>query len=237
MADIDYDELYNTYTNLGYNPARAASYTAYAYLTGNKIPTTRQYTQEEWYKNSAPDYYSVIKTPSNPDDPLKDYTSRIASAKSPKDVFAIAYDAAGQLNRPDSVFKDVADYRQYLMGLYNQKSQAETKFKQQTQKFTPKVEGLPSVTARYGVADDTITKGKVTRQIIAFKPATDYVNSKVASWTKALKKGTDYNTAAELASLTTQYRTALTKAVNEKLLTSARTPFVDAAYKRATGGK
>jgi len=214
MADIDYDELYNTYTNLGYNPARAASYTAYAYLTGNKIPTTRQYTQEEWYKNSAPDYYSVIKTPSNPDDPLKDYTSRIASAKSPKDVFAIAYDAAGQLNRPDSVFKDVADYRQYLMGLYNQKSQAETKFKQQTQKFTPKVEGLPSV-----------------------KPATDYVNSKVASWTKALKKGTDYNTAAELASLTTQYRTALTKAVNEKLLTSARTPFVDAAYKRATGGK
>lgn len=237
MADIDFQELYETYKNLGYNDARANSYVAYAYLTKNKIPTTRQFTQDEWYKNTAPDYFSVITAPDNPNDPLKDYTKRIKTAKSPKDVFAIAYDAAGQLNKPESLFKDVSDYRQYLMGLYTQKSQAEKQFRQQTQKFTPKIEGLPSVTARYGVADGTYKKGNVTRQIIAFKPATDYVNSKVASWTKSLKKGTDYNTPAELASLTTKYREAVTKAVNEKLLTSGRTPFVDAAYKRATGGK
>ncbi len=238
MADNkDYSEIYNRFINLGYNPARAASYTAYEYLTGNKIPSTTQYSQDEWYKNSAPDYYSVIKTPSNPNDPLKDYTSRIASAKSPKDVFAIAYDAASQLNRPDSVFKDVADYRQYLMGLYTQKSNAEKQFRQQTQKFTPKIEGLPSVTARYGVADGSITKGNVTRKIVAFQPAVDFVNEKTEAFKKSLKSGTDYKTQQEYVDLVNKFKAAVTKTVNEKLLTSARTPFVDAAVERARGGK
>ena len=71
MAEINWNNVYNDYVTQYKDPYKAAEYTIFGRLTGSKkIPTT--YTQDEWYKVNAPDYFA-IKTYAGTDE-LNKYT-------------------------------------------------------------------------------------------------------------------------------------------------------------------
>lgn len=230
MAEIDYKKVYQDYINLGYSPAEATNYTAYKYLTKKSIPTTQKYSIEQWYKNTAPDYYSAVRVGSSSE--YAPYTKRLTKAESPEDVFKIvnAANTAGLLSVNKS-FETPSQYREYLMGLYNQKVQADKQIKQQEQKFSPTIQGLPSMNWRYGVANSR------DGRVVKLQEAADYVDAQTKAFGKTLKSGVHYKTKEEFKTLTDSFKSKLSAKLNSKLASSTYTPFAVEAWKRVTGAK
>lgn len=224
MAEIDWNKLYNDYKTQYKDPFKAAEYTVFGRLTGSKkVPTT--YTQDEWYQYEAPDYWAVISKPAASDDPLAETTKKIKTAKSPSDVFAIANSAPTSAIGVGKLFREFSDYRDYLMGLYNQKVQAEKKATSTSANWW-KQYGLPDPSKRFASLEQYAKTG--TGDV--FSEGKKYiVNQSGAYKKKLIASGVS---EADATARAKDYAIGLGRAIDKKIADAGLTPFLIAAQQR-----
>lgn len=214
MAEINWNNVYNDYKNQYKDAFKAAEYTVFGRLTGSKkTPTT--YTQDEWYQYEAPDYWAIVSKPPAKDDPLGAKTAEIKNAKSPSDVFAIA-DSAGTSNigiGSGTLFKTTADYRDYLMVLYNQKVQAEKKASSSGANWWKQYD-LPNPSERYEADKKN------------FDTAEAYIKQQTATYARKIGR------VADAKKKLTDFENGLRKTIYKNINASGISPFLVAAQKR-----
>jgi hypothetical protein len=232
MAEINWNNIYKSYLDQYKDPFKAVEYTVFGRLTGSKkIPTT--YTQDQWYEYEAPDYWKAIKSPVNPDDPLRETTIKIKNAKSPSDVFAIANSAPSSAIGVGKLFREYADYRDYLMGLYTQKVQAEKKASSTSSNWW-KQYGLPDPSKRFDslktYAEAVKSGSKPAKPTNIYSPAFDYLTTETTKYKAQLeKKGIK---GADLAARVADFSVGLAGALDKKMTSAGFTPFLIAAQQR-----
>ena len=211
MAEINWNDIYKNYLTETGDPFKAAEYTVFGRLTGSKkVP--KVYSQEEWYKVNAPDYYAISTY--NGTDELNKYTKGALAKSGIKftDLRTIAQDAFD---------KDLlgggygtTEYYTDLIEIWKQKNSAEKSFTTQPGSRWWKDYGLPDPAMRFN---------KDTNK---YDAAEKYIADQTAAYAKKL--GADPNANARAA----DFNKAIRESVYQKLDKSGVTPFLVASQKR-----
>ena len=220
MAEVNWNNIYKDYVTQYNDPFKAAEYTVFGRITGSKkIPTT--YTQDEWYKVNAPDYFA-IKT-YNGTDELNNYTKTELAKPNLKftSLRSIAQNAKGL---GDGYGKN--QYYTDLVEIWKQKNAAEKSFTTQSGANWWKDYGLPDPSKRFASLEEYAKTG--TGDVLT--QGAKYIKDSSAKYkAKLIKSGVS---DAEATARTKDYAIGLGRAIDKKISSSGVTPFLVAAQQR-----
>lgn len=253
---MNLNDIYNYFLSQGMSPAAAAQATAWQAITNPSGSLSQLRAPERWYSNQeiydyyAPNYSAAINFPVQRDpqtkilapdiDPLAAYTSEsinnILNKKGKLtfgDISNIASNAAKTLRTPEygsKLFSDynisTQDYYNQLKDIVNEYTSAQRQIETQSKTHPFAQRGLPNPNLRYGIKDDP------TRDLVAYKPAVDYITKKRAEQEQKFRKAG--LTGTQLDDSLKKYTAEITKAVQAKIDASGVTPFLDRAKQLAS---
>ena len=259
---MNLNDIYNYFLSQGMSPAAAAQATAWQAITNPSGSLSQLRAPERWYSNQeiydyyAPNFSAALNFPVQRDaqgnlafdqggkpltDPLAAYTSEninnILKTKNKitfGDISNIASRAPKELNSPKYGGVSLAtqygispqDYYNQLKDIVNEYNTAQKQIETQSKTHPFAQRGLPNPNLRYGLADDP------TRDLVAYKPAVDYITKKRAEQEQKFRKAG--LTGTQLDDSLKKYTTEISKSVQAKIDASGVTPFLDRAKQLAS---
>lgn len=262
--DLDFDDIYNEFVDLGYDPATATQYAAYQYIINPsgaikqvKLPEN-WYSDEEWYEYEAPDYLKLKEYAGN--DNFLNFNKSVLFDEQGNLKPEVASGGANyifaQVTGPDgtdarsNLNVDPYDHYQQLLAVYNQKVSADNKIENQSNTHPFAQYGLSNPNQRYYFSNAKDSKQRELDATAAgikerknYVPLPDELNSifqnavdtQVKNFGNKLKK--QGFTQQQVFQAMEVYEKRVVAAYNQQLAQSRVTPFTYTAARRVRAAK